>query len=355
VGISESRKSKPGTPPKVSKRSRTQRRPLGVSGTELARRRFLRLAVGAATLTTAETAGAQTYPMRPVRIIAGFGPGGPVDILARLIGQSLSERLGQPFVVENRPGAGTNIATEAVVRAPADGHTLLMIGSVNAWNASLYDNLSFDFIRDIVPVASIERGWSVMEVHPSFPAKTVPEFIAYAKANPGKINMGVVGGGTTHLAGELFKQMAGVDIVTVYYRGPAPALTDLISGQVDVMFDSLISSIEHVRTGELRALAVTSTKRLEVLPDIPPLSDFVPGYEATTWGGIGAPKSTPAVIVEKLNREINAAVADPKMKARLSELGVSVFLNSPADLRKAIADETEKWRKVIRSANIKMN
>jgi tripartite-type tricarboxylate transporter receptor subunit TctC len=365
VGISENRKISAVTPPIASKSPRTQRRPVEAmlygrpfkaNATKLPRRRFLRLAAGAATLPAiSQMVCAQTYPARPVRIIVGFGPGGVVDIVARLIGQSLSERLGRPFVVENRPGAGTNIATEAVARAPADGYTLLMIGTVNALNASLYANLNFDFIRDIVPVASIEGGASLMEVNRSFPAKTVSEFIAYAKAHPGKINMGVVGGGTTHLYGELFKAMAGVDIVTVYYRGPAAALTDLIAGQIDVMFDSVISSIEHVQAGELRALAVTSATRLEVLPNIPTVGDFVPGYEATSWNGIGAPRNTPAEIIDKLNQEVNAVLADPKMKARIADLGVTVLLNTPADFGKLIADETEKWRKVIRANNIKMN
>jgi len=295
---------------------------------------------------------AEGYPTKPVRIIVGFGPGGVVDILARLMGQWLSERLGQPFVIENRPGAGTNIATETTVRAPPDGYTLLMVSTVNAWNASLYDKLNFNFIRDIAPVASIERGSGVMEVHPLFPAKTVPEFIAYAKANPGKVNMGAVAGGSTHLYGELFKVMAGVDLVTVHYRNSP--LTDLIGGQLQCMFDPLASSIEHIRAGELRALAVTSATRLEVLPDIPTVGEFVPGYEATVWNGIGAPKNLPAEIVDKLNKEINAALADPKMKARIADLGAEVLAGSPADLRRLIAEETEKWARVVRAANIKV-
>jgi tripartite-type tricarboxylate transporter receptor subunit TctC len=322
---------------------------------KLRRRQFLHLAAGAAVLpAVSRIAKAQTYPTRPVRIIVGFGPGGPVDIVARLIGQWLSERLGQQFVIENRPGAATNIATEAAVRAPSDGYTLLMIGTGNAYNATLYEKVNFNFIRDIAPVATIDRGWGVMEVHPSFPAKTVPEFIAYAKANPGKINIGAIAGGATHLYSELFKAMAGVDMVTVYYRGPAPALTDLIAGQVQVMFDAVISSIDHIRAGELRALAVTGATRLEVLPDIPTVGDFVPGYEATGWQGIGVPKNTPAEIIDKLNKEINAALADPRFRARLADLGVAAFASSPADLRKLIADETEKWGKVIRAANIKI-
>jgi tripartite-type tricarboxylate transporter receptor subunit TctC len=364
VSITESRKSKARTPPLASKSRRTQRRPLDavmlhghpsrVNAANLPRRQFLRLAAGTAALSgVSRIAGAQTYPTRPARIIAGFGPGGPSDIFARLIGQSLSERLGQPFIIENRPGAGTNIATEAVVRASPDGYTLLMIGSVNTYNVSLYDRLNFNFIRDIAPVATMAQTYNVMEVHPSFPAKTVPEFIAYAKANPGRINMAVVSGGATHLYGELFKAMAGVDIVSVYYRGPAPALTDLLAGQVDVMFDSSVSSIEHIRTGKLRALAVTSATSQDLLPDIPALGEFVVGYEASYWYGLGAPRNTPAEIIDRLNREINAALADPKMKSRLAELGGTVFLSSPADLGKLIARDTEKRGKVIRAANIK--
>jgi tripartite-type tricarboxylate transporter receptor subunit TctC len=321
---------------------------------KLPRRQFLHLAAGAATLPALSgIADAQAYPNRPVRMIVGFGPGGPLDIWARLIGQSLSERLGQPFIVENRPGAGTNIATEAVIRAPPDGYTLLLIGSVNCYNAALYDKLNFNFIRDIAPVASIERSWNVMEVHPLFPAKTLPDFIAYAKSNPGKINMGAVPGGNTHLYGELFKTMAGVDLVNVYYRGPVPALTDLIAGEVDVIFDGIASSIEHVRAGKLRALAVTSASRQEVFPDIPAVGEAIPGYEASGWAGIGVPKTTPADIVGRLNKEINAALRDPKMKTRIAELGSVVFLNSPADLSKLITDDTERWGKVIRAANIK--
>jgi tripartite-type tricarboxylate transporter receptor subunit TctC len=326
----------------------------GGSPMKVARRKFLHLAAGASALpAVSRIAKAQAYPSRPVRIIVGFGPGGQLDIFARLIGQSLSERLRQAFVIENRPGAGTNMATEAVVRAPADGYTLLLIGSVNTYNVALYDKLNFNFIRDIAPVATIERGYSVMEVHPSFPAKTVPEFIAYAKTNPGKINKGVVAGGTTHLYGELFKTMAGVDIVNVHYRGPAPALTDLLAGQIDVMFDSTVSSIEHIRTGKLRVLAVTGATRQELLPGIPAVAEFVAGYEASGWAGIGAPKNTPAAITNKLNEEINGALADMKMKSQLAELGAAAFLSSPDDLGKLIADDTEKWGKVIRAANIK--
>jgi tripartite-type tricarboxylate transporter receptor subunit TctC len=322
---------------------------------KVARREFLQLAAGTIALpAVSRMAWANTHPTRPVRIIVGFGPGGPVDILARLIGQWLSEHLGQPFVIENRPGAGGNVATEAAVRAPADGYTLLMIGTGNAYNATLYEKVNFNFIRDIAPIASVARGSSVMEVHPSFPAKAVQEFIAYAKANPGKINMGAIAGGATHLNGELFKMMAGVDLVTVYYRGPAPALTDLIAGQVHVMFDAVSSSIDHIRAGELRALAVTSATRLEVLPDIPTVGDFVPGYGSSAWTGIGGPRNTPAEILDKLNKEIYAALADPRLRTRLADLGSTAFASSPADLPKLIADETEKWGKVIRTANIKM-
>jgi tripartite-type tricarboxylate transporter receptor subunit TctC len=322
---------------------------------KLPRRAFLHLAAGAAALpAVARVARAQTYPAQPVRLIVGFGPGGVSDILARLMGQWLTERLGQPFIIENRPGAGTNIATEAVVRAPADGYTLLWLTSSNAINATLYDKLNFDFIRDIAPVASIVLVPSVMEVNSQFPAKTVPEFIAYAKANAGKINMGSAGhGSSTHIFGELFKTMAGIDLVPVHYRSSGPALSDLIGGQVQVMFDPLGSSIEHIRAGKLRALAVTTATRAEVLPNVPTLGEFVPGYEANLWQGVGAPKSTPTEIVDKLNREINAALVDPKIKARLADLGCTVFANSPAEFAKLIAADTEKWGRVIRTANIK--
>jgi tripartite-type tricarboxylate transporter receptor subunit TctC len=319
------------------------------------RRQFLHLAAGAAALpAVSRIAQAQAYPSRPVRIIAGFAPGGGVDIVARLIGQWLSERLGQQFIIENRPGAGTNIATEAVVRAPADGYTLLLVNPANAINATLYDNLSFNFIRDVAPVAGIMVVPNVMVVHPSVPAKTVPEFIAYAKANPGKINMGSGGiGGPSHVAGELFKMMAGVDLVHVPYRGVAPALTDLIGGQVQVIFSTMPGSIEYIRTGKLRALAVTTAMRAEALPDIPAVGEFVPGYEASAWYGLGAPKNTPAEIVAKLNKEINAGLADPKLRARLADLGGTVLAGSPADFSKLIAEETDKWAKVIKSAGIK--
>jgi tripartite-type tricarboxylate transporter receptor subunit TctC len=322
---------------------------------KLRRRKFLHLAAGAAALPVlSRIARAQTYPAQPVRIIVGFGPGGVSDILARLIGQWLSERFGRPFVVENRPGAGTNVATEAVARAPADGYTLLWLTSSNAINATLYEKLNFDFIRDIAPVASIVLVPSVMEVSSEFPARTVPEFIAQAKANPGKINMGAAGpGSSTHIFGELFKMMAGVNLVPVQYRSSGPALTDLMAGQVQVMFDPLGSSIEYIRAGRLRALAVTTATRAEALPDVPTVGEFVPGYEASLWQGIGAPKSTPPEIVDRLNREINAALADPKIKARLADLGSTPLAQSPGDFAKLIASDTEKWGKVIRAANIK--
>jgi tripartite-type tricarboxylate transporter receptor subunit TctC len=322
---------------------------------KLPRRQFLHLVAGAAALPALSgRAWAQTYPARPVRIIVGLAAGGMQDILARLMGQWLSERLGQPFVAENRTGGGGNIAAEAVVRAPADGYTLLTVGPSNAANATLYDKLSFNFIRDIAPVASLTRVPNVLEVHPSVPVKTVPEFIAYAKANPGKLNMASGGNGTSqHLTGELFKMMTGVNLQHVPYRGAGPALTDLLGGQVQVMFDNVSSSIEYIRAGGLRPLAVTTATRSEALPDIPPVADFVPGFEASAVNGIGAPRATPAEIVDKLNKEINAGLADPRLKARLAELGASVLVGSPADYGRLIAEETEKWGKVIRAANIK--
>jgi tripartite-type tricarboxylate transporter receptor subunit TctC len=322
---------------------------------KLPRRNFLHLAAGAAALpAVSHIAWAQEYPTKPVRIIVGFAPGGGADIAARLIGQWLSERLGQSFVIENRPGAGSNIATEAVVRAPSDGYTLLLVSAPAAINATLYEKLSFSFIRDIAPVASISHVPHVMVVHPSFPAKTVPEFIAYAKANAGKINMASAGNGSTpHVAGELFKMMAGVNLIHVPYRSAGPALTDLLGGQVQVMFDNMASSIEHIRAGKLRPLAVTTTMRSETLPDVPTVSEFVPGYEVSNWFGVGAPKATPAEILDRLNKEINSGLADPKIKARLADLGGSALSGSPADFGKLIAEETEKWAKVIRAANIK--
>jgi tripartite-type tricarboxylate transporter receptor subunit TctC len=322
---------------------------------KLPRRRILHLAAGAAALPAVlRVARAQTYPSRPVRIVIGFTPAGAVDISARLIGQWLSERLGQPFIIENRPGAATNIATDAVVRAPADGYTLLMASPPVAINATLYGNLNFNFIRDIAPVATVIRAPFVLEVNPSVPARTVPEFIAYAKANPGKITMASSGNGSgPHLAGELFKIMAGVDMVHVPYRGEAPAMNDLLGGQVQVLFGTTPVAIEHIRAGKMRALAVTTTTRAEVLPDTPNLSDFLPGYEASFWDGFGAPKNTPAEVIEKLNKAINAALADPKIKARFADLGGTALAGSPADFGKLIAEETEKWGKVVRAANIK--
>jgi tripartite-type tricarboxylate transporter receptor subunit TctC len=322
---------------------------------KLPRRKFLHLAAGAAALPAmSRIARAQAYPSRPVRIIVGFPPGGSTDILARLMAPWLSERLGQPFVIENRPGGGTNIATEAVVRAAPDGYTLLLTATPNAVNATLYDRLNFNFMRDIAPVASLMRGPNVMVVNPSFSAKSVPEFIAYAKANPGKINMASSGNGAgPHLSGELFKMMTGTDLLHVPYRGGSPALTDLIGGQVQLMFATIASSIEYVRVGRLRALAVTSANRSLALPDIPTVADFVPGYEVSDWFGIAAPMNTPADIVEKLNKAINAALVDPKTRARLEDLGGMILGGSPADFGKLISEETEKWAKVVKFAGIK--
>jgi tripartite-type tricarboxylate transporter receptor subunit TctC len=322
---------------------------------KLPRRQFLHLAAGAAALpTVSRLAWAQAYPTRPVRIIAATAPGGLPDILARLIGPWLSERLGQQFVIENRPGGGGNIGTEAVVRASPDGYTLLMAGTFNAINATLYDKLNFNFIRDIAPVAGIMRVPEVMVINPSVPAKTVPEFIAYAKANPGKISMGSGGIGTPgHVDGELFKMMAGVDLVHVPYRGGGPVMTDLLGGQVQVLFGSTSLTIEQIRAGKLRALAVTTATRWEGLPDLPTVSEFLPGYEASAWSGVGAPRNTPAKIIDTLNKEINAALANPKMKARIADLGGTVLTGSPTDFGKFIADDTEKRGKVIRAANIK--
>jgi len=319
------------------------------------RRRFLHLAAGAAALSTvSRIARAQAYPTRPVRIIVGFAAGGTTDIISRLIGQWLSERLGEQFIIENRPGASANLATEAVVRAPADGYTLLALVATNAINATLYDKLSFNLTRDIAPVAGLIRSPLVLEVHPSVPVKTVPEFVAYAKANPGKITMASFGtGSTSHVAGELFKMMAGVNLLHVPYRGSGPMLTDLLGGQVQMTFDNLPASIEHIRAGKLRALAVATAMRSEVLPDIPTVADFLPGYEASAWNGVGVPKDTPAEIIDKLNNEINAALADPKIKARIAELGAAVFPSSPSEFGKFIADETDKWAKVVKFAGIK--
>ena len=320
------------------------------------RRHFLRLAAGAAALPAiSRFAWGQSYPSRPVRIIVGFAAGGPNDILARLIGQWLSQRLGQQCVVENRPGAGSNIATDAVVRAPPDGYTLLLVGTPNAINATLYDNLNFNFIRDIAPVVSLFRGALVLLVHPSVPAKTLPEFIAYVKANPGKLSYGSGGvGGITHMTPELFKQEAGgLDILHVPYRGVTPALADLLGGQVQVVFVNPTPSIGQIRSGRLRALATTTATRSEAMPDIPTIGEFVPGYEASSIFGLGAPKNTPAEIVDRLNKGINAALLDLRFKAQLANLDGTVLGGSPADFGKLIAEETEKWRKVIRLANIK--
>jgi len=322
---------------------------------KLPRRKFLHLVAGVGALPVFSLiARAQAYPSRPVRVIVGFPAGGGTDLTARLIGQWLSDRLGRPFIIENRPGAGSNIATEAVVRAPPDGHTLLLVNPTNAINATLYDKLNFNFIRDIAPVASIMRVPLVMEVNPSVPVKSVPEFIAYARANAGKISMASAGNGTPlHVSGELFKMMTGIDIVHVPYRGTGPALIDLLGGQVQVMFDAMPASIEYIRAGKLRALAVTTTMRSEALPDIPPMSDFVPGYEASTWFGIGAPRNTDAEIIDKLNQEVNAALPDPKIRSQLAALGGTVFAGAPADFGKFIAEEIEKWAKVVRFSGAK--
>jgi tripartite-type tricarboxylate transporter receptor subunit TctC len=307
------------------------------------------MAGGAAALPLARPAMAQAYPARPVRVIVGFPPGGPTDIAARLIGQWLSDRLGRQFVIENRPGATGNIGTEAVVNAAPDGYTLLVVAASNAINTTLYRKLSFVFHRDTAPVAAIIRVPNVVEVTPSLPARTVPEFIAYAKANPGKINFASGGNGTSqHVSGELFKMMAGVDMLHVPYRGSAPALTDLIAGHVQVMFDAVSSSIAYIRAGQVRGLAVTTATRLEALPDLPTVSDFVPGYEASAWFGVCAPRKTPADIVDRLNREINAALADPAMKAHLADLGGTPLPGSPADFGNLIVAETEKWAKVVK-------
>jgi tripartite-type tricarboxylate transporter receptor subunit TctC len=320
---------------------------------KLPRRQFLHLAAGAAVIpAVSRIAMAQTYPTRLVRLIVGFPAGGTTDIGARLMGQWLSDRLGQPFIVENRPGASTNIATEAVVRSPPDGYTLLAATGTNAINAALY-KLNFNFVRDITMVAGITRSPLVLEVHPAVPVNTVPEFIAYAKANPGKISLGSFGTGTvSQMAGELFKMLASVDILPVPYRGSAPLVTDLLGGQVQAAFDNLPASIEHIKAGKLRALAITTATRSDRLPGIPTLGEFLPGFEATAWGGIGAPRNTPADIIDKLNKEINAGLTDPKVKTRIADLGAMAFTGSPADLGRLVADETDRWATVIRAANI---
>jgi tripartite-type tricarboxylate transporter receptor subunit TctC len=322
---------------------------------KLPRRQFLHVAAGAAVLpAVSRIAWAQTYPTRPVRLVVGFPAGGGTDITARLMGQRLSERLGQPFIIENRPGGNTNIATEAVLRTPPGGYTLLVVDTAPTINATYYSKLNFDFIRDIVPVASIVSQTQIMEVNPSVPAKTVPELIAYAKANPRKLNMASFGiGNISHVCGELFKMMTGVNMLHVPYRGAGPALADLLGGQVQVCFGGAISSIDYIRAGRLRALAVTTASRLDVLPDIPSLSEFLPGYEAADWKGIGAPKNTPPEFIDKLNKEINAGLADPKLRARFAELGSPVFPGSPTEFRKLIAEETEKWAKVVKFAGLK--
>jgi tripartite-type tricarboxylate transporter receptor subunit TctC len=318
---------------------------------------FLKFAgVALATSLISQVSWGQAYPTKPVRFIHGYVPGGSAEITARLIGQWLSDRLGQPFIIESRPGAGSNIGTEAVVRAAPDGYTILLVAPANAINATLYERLSYNFIQDIAPVAGLIRFPNVMEVNPSVPAKTVPEFIAYAKANPGLINMASSGNGSTiHMSGELFKMMTGVTMVHVPYRGAAPALTDMIGGQVQVMFDNVPSSIEYVRTGKLRALAVTTARRSEVLPDIPTVGDFVPGYESSAWYGVGAPRNTAQDVIELLNREINAGLADPKLKARFADLSAAVIPGSPTDFGKLIAEETEKWGKVVKFSGAKAN
>jgi tripartite-type tricarboxylate transporter receptor subunit TctC len=322
---------------------------------KLHRRKFLHLAAGAIALpTVSRGALAQAYPAKPVRIVVGFAAGGTQDVIARLLGSWLSERIGQQIVIENRAGAASNIAAEAVIKSPPDGYTLFMVGPNNAINASLYDKLNFDFLRDFAPVAGVMRVPNVMEVHPSIPAKSVPEFIAYAKANPGKINMVSGGNGTSvHVSGELFKMMTGIGMVHVPYRGAGPALIDLLAGQGQVMFDNLPSSIEHIRAGKLRALAVTTAARSEALPDVPAMGEFVPGYEASAFFGINAPKATPPEIIERLNKEINAILAEPRAKARFADLGGTPLPGPPADFGKLIADETEKWAKVVKFAGIK--
>ena len=321
---------------------------------KISRRRLLTVAAAAAAPITPRIARAQNWPARPVRLIVAVAPGGGADIVARLMGQWLSERLGQPVVIENRPGAGNNVGTEVVVRAPPDGYTLLSVAVAAAINATLYDRLSFNFLRDIAPVAGTISVPNVAYVHPSVPAKTLPEFIAYAKANPGKLNMASAGNGTSsHMAGELFKMMAGVDIVHVPYRGQGPALTDLLGGHVQAMFATTPGTTDYIATGELRALAVTTAARAEALPNIPVVGDFLPGYEASQWYGIGAPRDTPVDIVARLNREINAILADPVNKTRLADLGGAALSGSPAAFGKLVADETEKWAKVVKFSGAK--
>jgi len=364
--VSNSRrlKTKVETRPMVSKSRPTQRRlvgarlhgnPLRVNAADLPRRRFLHLAASAAAFpVVSREASAQSYPARPVRIVVGYPAGGVTDIFARLVGHSLSERLGRPFIIENRQGASGTIAVDSVVHAAPDGYTLLLTAANDAYNENLYPDLRFNYARDISPVASIALTPFVMEVNPSFPAKTVPEFINYARANPGKINFASAGVGTpNHLCGELFKMMSGIDMLHVPYRGASPAITDLLAQQVQLYFDNLPGSIAYIASGDLRALAVTSATRLPALPDIPIVGEFLPGFEAIGWFGVGAPKNTPAGIIEKLNREVNVTLADPKMKARIADLGAEVLSGSPTDFAKLIAADTEKWVKVIRAANVK--
>lgn len=365
MSISKRRKSQVETRPAISRIPRTQRRPINaamlrvhpfkVNAAELARRKFLHLAAGAATLPAlSQSAEAQVYPTRPVRVIVPYAAGGATDLIARLVTQSLSARLGQQFIIDNRPGAGTNIGTEAVVRAPADGYTLLVHDASSAINATLYDKLNFNFIHDLAPIASIVGLPLVVLVHPSVPAKSLTEFITFAKANPDKMNMASAGiGSPSHVAGELFKMMTGVQMTHVPYRGAGPATTDLLAGQVQVYLTTLGQSIEYIRTGRLRALGVTASITLEGLPDIPPVSDSVPGYEASNWWGVSAPKNTPPEIVDRLNKEINAGLLDPQLKARFADLGGRVLSGSPADFGKLITDETGKWAKVIKFAGMK--
>ena len=319
------------------------------------RRSFLGLAAAAAALPALPRgAAALDYPVRPARIVVGFAPSGSADIIARLLAQSLSERLGQPFVVENRPGAAMNIATEMVAKAAPDGYTLLEVATINAWNATLYDNLNYNFIRDIAPIASVSRVGGVLEVHPALPANTVAEFIAYAKANPGKINMGTGGPGSgPHMYGTLFAMMTGVELVPVHYHGTGPALPDLLSGRLQCIFDLVVSSIDYIRAGRLRPLGVTTAHRYDVLPDVPAIGEFVPGYEASGWGGLGAPANTPDEILDKLHAEINAALNDPALRTRMADLGAPIFVGSRAQFKQLIADDTEKWAKVVRFANMK--
>jgi tripartite-type tricarboxylate transporter receptor subunit TctC len=321
---------------------------------KLARRQFLHLAAGAAALpTVSRISRAQTYPTRPVRLILGYAPGGAPDIVARLIGEWLSQRFGQPFIIENRPGGASNIGTEAVVRASPDGYTLLYVTTANAINATLYDKLNFNFMRDIAPVAGIIRLPNLVSINPSLPVKTIPDLIAYAKANAGKLSSGGPKGGTVQLSGVLFNMMSGANIIQVPYSNQMQAVTDLLAGRMQVSFDAMATTIEYARAGKLRPLAVTTATRSPALPDIPTVGDFLPGYEATSWHGIGVPKNTPAEMIDNLNEAINAGLVDPKLKARLADLGGTVMMGSPADFGKLIADETEKWGKVIRAANIK--